>query len=225
MVYFVDGSFLEGNLYTEITHLVPQFTTDKIFALDWSGTNIKKESQTYLKSKESIQYAVIERIKSEQKYSVVMDDDDKGEIGDVVAFSVDERDRELNIDIYHCKYAMENTPGIRIKEFYEVCSQAQKSIKWMENTDEIFKHLVKRSQKRLKTRQVDRFEIGDEDKLDILRRRAKKDLKVKMKIFIVQPGLSLKLYKEDGDISRLLAVVESYLQETWAAKLFVYANT
>lgn len=224
MVYFVDGSFLEGNLYTEITHLVPQFTIDKIQALNWAGINIRKESQTYLKHTESIQYSIIQKIKGESKYSIIMDDDDKGEVGDIVAFNVNEVNHELDIDIFHCKYTNENTAGTRIKDFYEVCSQAQKSIKWMENTDEIFKHLSKRSQQRFKKHQVDRFEIGDEEKLDILRRRAKKDLKVKMNIFIVQPGLSKNQYSVDSDISRLLAVVESYLKETWNAKLFVYVN-
>jgi hypothetical protein len=153
-----------------------------------------------------------------------MDDDDKGEISDVVAFRIFEEQKLLIIELYHCKYSSEIVPGARVKDFYEVCGQAQRSMKWMENIEEIFKHLGRRSSDRNKLNGVDRFELGNEEQLDLLKRRAKKDLKVKMNIFIVQPGLSFGDYDEKGEISKLLAVVETYLKETWNAALRVIAN-
>jgi len=222
LVYFTDGSFMEGNLYTEILQVNPRFLMDNITALDWSKTDIRKESQTYLKERSSIQFAIIEMLKSEAKYEVIIDDDDKGEVADIVAFSIDKANRVLNVDLFHCKFSIDGKSGSRIDNFYAVCSQAQKSIKWMENTDLMFRQLLRRSEKRMRTKKVDRFELGDLDMLDILRRRAKKELK--LKIFIVQPGFSVRKYDEKGDISSLLAALESYLKETWDAPLKVYGN-
>jgi len=224
LIYFVDGSFLEGNLYTEITQLNPTFSIDNITGIDWAETNIRKESQTHLKEKLSIQYFMLERLKLDNKYSLIMDDDDKGEVADIVAFAVDRPNNVLNIDLYHCKYAIDGSVGQRIDNFYAVCSQAQKSIKWMENTEMLFKQLQRRSDRRFRLKQVDRFEKGDRELLDIYQRRAKKDLKVHMNIFIVQPALSVRTYDEKGDISSLLASVEAYLADTWSAPLKVIAN-
>ncbi|WP_426582725.1 DEAD/DEAH box helicase [Mucilaginibacter sp. R-33] len=225
LIYFADGSFLEGNLFTEVPSIIPAFDKDKIIGIDWTTADIRKESQTHLKDKASIQFLMLEKLKKEKNYEVIMDDDDKGEIADIVGLSVNNKEKTLNIDVYHCKYSVDGKAGTRIDNFYAVCSQAQKSIKWMENTDMIFKQLQKRSNQRLKIKGIDRFEKGDSDLLDLLKRRAKKDLKVKMNVYIVQPGLSITKYREDGDISKLLAAVESYLKETWNAPLTVYANS
>jgi len=225
LIYFTDGSFLEGNLYTEINNINPFFSSSQVIGLDWTGINIRKESQTYLKDSTTIQFFMLEKLKKEQAYDVLMDDDDKGEVADIVGFRVDNLSKTLNVDLYHCKFANEGTVGLRIDNFYAVCSQAQKSIKWMENTDMLFKQLLRRSEKRGRLKSVDRFEHGNEELLDILRRRAKKDLKIHMNVFIVQPGLSVPKYSESGDISSLLASVENYLKETWNASLKVYGNS
>lgn len=224
LIYFTDGSFLEGNLYTEVPSVIPAFDTKKIIPIDWGMTNLRKESQTIEKDKSSIQHFMIARLKEEQRYDIIMDDDDKGEVADIVAFSINNRDHILFVDTYHCKFAIEGKVGARIENFYAVCSQAQKSIKWMENPDMMFKHLLKRNNQRLRLTGVDRFEKGDVDMLDLLKRRARKDLKVVMNVFIVQPALSITRYSEQGDISKLLAAVESYLKETWNAELRVLAN-
>ena len=211
-------------LFTRITHLLPKFLQERVITDNWTGVNIKLESQGYTKKTDSVQYRVVQMMLSNPKYQIIIDDDDRGEIGDVLGFYADERQNILQLDIYHCKYSAELNPGARLKDFYEVCGQAQKSIKWMENTDEIFKHIIKRSQQRFNRNGVDRFEKGTEDELEILKRRARKDLKLRMNIFIVQPGLSKQLYDEEGDISKLLAVVQTYLQETWNASLSVISS-
>jgi hypothetical protein len=93
LIYFVDGSFLEGNLYTEITEVIPKFDIEKIMIHVWNDTKIKKESQSYLKEKDSIQYSILQKLKSEKEYDLLMDDDDKGEIGDIVGFEVYEEQK------------------------------------------------------------------------------------------------------------------------------------
>lgn len=224
LMYFIDGSFLEGNLYTEIHNVIPKFTVDKFDLHDWTKVNIQKESQTHEKFQDSIQYSMLQRLIKEDKHVLLMDDDDSGEIADIVGFKLFEEQKTLIIDLYHCKFSSEKKAGLRVKDFYEVCGQAQRSIKWMENIEEIFKHLSRRSADRFRRTGVNRFEVGDEILLDLFKRRAKKDLKVKMNIYIVQPGLSFGDYNEDSEISKLLAVVETYLKETWNADLIVIAN-
>ncbi len=220
-VFFVDGGFLEGNLHTVVKTTIPPFPKNLLTDLPFTGVDLKKESQTYLKRKDSIQYYVIDTLKKTKKFIVLLDDDDKGEIGDIVGFSVDEESRSLEMDIYHCKYSGSSDAGQRVKDFHEVCGQAQRSIKWMENTEEIFVHLLRRSDARMKLHGVDRFEVGTENDLEILKRRVKKDIRIKMSVHIVQPGLSKAKYDEKGDVSILLGVVENYLKETWNATLSV----
>src|SRR5690606_8247429 len=109
LIYYVDGSFQEGNQYTEITHVVPLFEKSKVIPVSWGSTNIRKESQTYLRKADSIQYHLIESLKAREQYSIIMDDDDKGEIADVVAFEVNHKNHTLTIDLFHCKYAIDGT--------------------------------------------------------------------------------------------------------------------
>ena len=53
----------------------------------------------------------------------------------------------IDVELYHCKYSHESTPGQRISDLYEVCGQAQKSISWMfssEKRTDLFTHLLRR---------------------------------------------------------------------------------
>ena len=56
---------------------------------DWVGVNIKNESQGNEKDNTSIQYCVIKKLK-EQNFDIIFDDDNAGEIADVIAIKVDE---------------------------------------------------------------------------------------------------------------------------------------
>ena len=224
LMYFVNGAFLEGNLFTQVHSVVPEFSYDHFEIFEWEGVNIRKESQTYEKFTDSIQYYIIQKLIQKNLYSLLMDDDDKGEIADVIGFKVIEDQRILQMDLYHCKYSSELRPGLRLEDIYEVCGQAQKSIKWMEDIEEIFKHLGRRNSDRIRKKGVTRFEIGDQNVLEILKRRAKRELKVTINVFIVQPGLSFSNYDLKSDISKLLAVVQTYLIETWNAKLKVIVS-
>jgi hypothetical protein len=132
IIWFADGSSLEGNQYAELRSPYPYYDSAKIQVWDWSGVNLRSESQGREKDQASIQARVIRELRAKD-YRVIMDDDGKGEIADVVAIRLDsDRDAptSIEVELYHCKYSHDAEPGQRIGDLYEVCGQAQKSIAW-----------------------------------------------------------------------------------------------
>lgn len=225
IIWFVDGSSLEGNKFTPLKIKYPPYDRQKINAWDWTGVELTKESQGVTREPDSIQFRVIEELKKKE-YDIIFDDDDAGEAADVVTIRVEEktqRERVIEVEFYHCKYS-KKTPGERVKDLYEVCGQAQKSIHWMETHEkqtELFTHLLRREPRRKKDGEASRFERGDRD--DLIRiREMSRVCPVRLKIFIVQPGLS----QENASNSQLelLSVTENYLMETYKLPFSVIAS-
>ena len=149
--------------------------------------------------------------KSAPDYDVVFNDDETNEAADVVAFKIAGDD--LLIHFFHCKYSQEATPGARLKDLYEVCGQAQKSVFWKGDVEHLFDHLRLRDEQWLARENVSRFEKGDPAKLDFIARKAP-FLNLAFRICIVQPGMARSQLK--GGHLDLLAVTELYLKETYA---------
>src|SRR5215216_4622969 len=225
IVWFVDGSSLEGTTFTPLKTKYEPYDTEKILAWTWDGIDLRKESQGVAKAKGTIQYRVIEELKKAD-YDVVFDDDGTGESADVVTIKVVQESvnkHRIDVEFYHCKYSKRD-PGQRIKDMYEVCGQAQKSIRWMyshEKQIELFSHLLRREPKKAKLRTATRFEVGDKDKLVTIREMARV-WPINLKIFIVQPGLS----KSGATVEQreLLSVTENHLMETYKLKFFAIAS-
>lgn len=217
-IWFVDGSSLEGNRYIKLKIGPDPYQREKIQTWDWSGTDIKKESQGFMKAKDSIQYRVITELK-QKHYDVLFDDDGSGEAADIVCITV--RKKKIIIEFYHCKFSLEATPGARIADLYTVCGQAQKSINWMENPTELFDHLLRREALRKNGKMISRFEQGNQDDLWKIK-EISRDIPIELKVFIVQPGLS----KSNASTAQLelLSVTETYLMETYQIPFEVIAN-
>jgi len=225
VIWFADGSSLEGNIYTPLKTKYAPYDANKIITWDWTGVNLAVESQGVAKQKDSIQYSVIQSLLA-RDYDVIFDDDDPGEAADIVAIKVSEENEKqkwIDVEFYHCKFSKE-IPGARIKDLYEVCGQAQKSIRWMERHDknvELFTHLLRREPKKGKRRNATRFEKGDQDEL--IRIRAMSEIwPIHLKIFIVQPGVSKE--KVSRDQLELLAVTENHLLETYILPFALIAS-
>ena len=216
--WFADGSSLTGVEHVALRSRPDLFPRDRIESWDWSGTNIRRESQGIERDAESVQYRVIAELKK-GKFTVIFDDDDSGEAADVVA--IRECENQIDVEFWHCKYAMADVAGFRIKELYELCGQAQNSIRWLENTRELFTHLLRRETRNFKGVEGSRLEIGVRS--DLLRIREKtENQRVSLRIFIVQPGLSKA--KASFEQLELLAVTENYLLETFAVPFAVIAS-
>ncbi len=222
VIWFVDGSSLEGNKFTPLKKNYPPYDREKIESWDWTGVDLTKESQGIGKKSDSVQFRVLDELKK-RDYDIIFDDDGKGEAADIVTIQFDEGRKAIDIEFYHCKFS-KPSPGKRIEDLYEVCGQAQKSIHWMESHDkqiELFAHLLRREPKRENNQEATRFERGNADDLFKIREMSHV-YPVRLKIFIVQPGLSQK--NATVEQLALLSVTENYLMETYMLPLKVIAS-
>jgi hypothetical protein len=214
-IWFANGSSLEGNLFTPLNSEYPPFDRSRIEAIDWSNVDMKTESMGMTKDPKSIQYRVVQHILATQDRDIVFDDDYSGEIADVVTIKakVEGTERVIDVDLYHCKYALKGEPRALVDDLYQVCGQAQKCVSWCypDKQVDFFSHLLRREPKRYEGNETSRFHKGTKkDLLEI--REMSKTGSVRARVFVVQPGLS----KKDASDSQLalLAVTENYLAET-----------
>lgn len=217
-IWFVDGSSLEGNSYTELNRTFDPYPRQEIEDWDWVGIDLKIESQRVAKITTSIQHHVISELKN-RDYEIIFDDDGAGEAADVV--TVRSSEESIEVEFYHCKYSSEKLAGGRIKDLYEVCGQAQKCIHWKEKPRDLFSHLLRREPKREKGQQASRFERGNENDLFQFREMSRV-IPINLSIFIVQPGLSKAAATDDQ--LELLSVTENYLMETFKLSFGVIAS-
>jgi hypothetical protein len=219
---FGDGSLL---IYSHLYALpdgvrVEPYPSDRIEVWDWSGTNIRTESQGSEKRADSVQRRVIETLLADgDAYDLVFDDDGAGEIADVVTLRVTEG--LVQVTLHHCKFSSADTPGARVKDLYEVCGQAQKSARWRDRPNRMFTHMLRREKLRLDKGQNSRFEHGNAAFLKRLK-ATWQDYRYEFDVRIIQPGLSRTAITEEG--LHLLAGVETYLLETRAMKLRVLGS-
>lgn len=222
MIWFENGACLMHEMLRPppVRQDDSPFDKDRIEAWDWSGTDLKKESQNIERREDSIQYRLIQELLDEDiGYDIVFDDDDRHEAADVVAVKVDGED--LIVHLFHCKFSSGSSAGHRVGDLYTVCGQAQRSVHWRDDPAKLMGHLRLREEGRLQKHEATRFERGDFALLAAIGRHAPR-LKPKFKIFVVQPGLS-KSQAETAQLE-LLAVTEHYLRETRAIELGVIAS-
>jgi superfamily II DNA or RNA helicase len=197
------------------------FNSGKIITWDWTGVDPTVESQTLQKLKQSIQRRTIDTLLSpgwDRTYQIVFDDDAPGECADVVGIAI--LKAKLIVDLFHCKHTKAE-PGQRIKDLYEVCGQAQRSIKWRDDIDRFLLHLLNREKRRVKKYGATRLERGDFKQLVGVRGEAR-GLSPEFRIFIVQPGISKAAVTPDQ--RELLSSTELYLNETRSIRFGVIAS-
>ncbi|RTL12477.1 MAG: DEAD/DEAH box helicase [Neisseriaceae bacterium] len=220
IIWFADESYLIETLYTKPRIQPPKFSSEKIIGLSWSGVSLNKESQgIFPYQQDSIQYYFIDRLKNQ--YEVIYDDDGRGEIADIIA--INDLETEIVIDLFHLKYAMGGIISNSISNFYEVCGQAIKSVKWKHiDSKAFFTHLLKRIVKIDKGKECSRIIKGTENDIDDLLNQAKYKKPVRFNISIVQPSLSKK--NASDDILILLGNTAHYLLDTANINLTVYSS-
>lgn len=219
-VWFADGAQLFGNLYVKLKNRPDIIHQDSIIGDNWTGVNIKKESQDiapYIQ--DSIQYYFIEKVKD--GFQIVYDDDGKGEIADIIG--INDTGDVIDIHLFHLKYALKGEVNNNIDNFYQVCGQAQKALKWKHKDGrEIFTHLFKRKTKTLNGNSCSRIIKGTEDDIENLLEQAKWTKAVRYHMYIVQPSLS-KANASD-DILLLLGNVQHCLATVGNIDLTIYAS-
>jgi len=208
IVRFADGSYLLGDVYCKAGGRRLIYDRALIDAWDWDGIDPSKESFVRQGSErtDSIQWRVLQNVlaDADAAYDVVFDDDGSGEVADVIAFKIS--DGQFVLHLFHCKFASSVGARFRIDDLYEVCGQAEKSIRWKRDAQKLFDHLRHRQTLR------PRFHRGDLRTLLQLK-NASEQSTVACRIHIVQPGLSRASASDDQ--LELLAATESYLRETF----------
>ena len=219
-IWFADGSQLFGNLYVKLKARPDTLSLNDIIVDSWLGVDISKESQDiapYIQ--DSIQYYFMNKIRND--FQFIYDDDGTGEIADIVA--INDNATFIDVHLYHLKYASGGTVNNSIDNFYQVCGQAQKSLKWKHKEGrEFFTHLFKRKTKKLAGNSCSRIVKGSEEDLENFLEQAKWTKAVKFHIYIVQPSLS-KANASD-DILLLLGNVQHTLYTIGNVPLKVYSS-
>jgi superfamily II DNA or RNA helicase len=209
-VLFEQQTVLEPDM-TLLTYneSVPPIALDKIKTYDWSGINLRTESWGIEKKADTVQARAVDYVLAQGDWDVVIDDDGSGEIADIVALKC--VGNVLHVNLVHCKFSSKGTAGARIKDLYEVCGQAQKSIQRRRNPEDMLRNLLRREARRRRTSGRNNFIVGDEAILNKLVEKSNY-LQHEFTVTIVQPGVSKAIIKPS--MLSLLAATESYVVET-----------
>lgn len=219
VIIYIDGSFSYNHLHVPTPKLNDFFDVSNIEVVDWSGTDIKVESMDQDVKKNSIQYKMFELIKND--YDLIFNDDASGEAADLIAIRQESRDT-IRLRLIHAKFSSSDKPGARIKDFYEVCGQAQKSIRWKHNGFEYLSNHIKAREALWQKDGYSRFLKGNMNDLNRLKKFSRFAPKFIFEVTIVQPGLSKS--KPSTDIIQLLGSTEDYLLKTSNAEFSVIAS-
>ncbi len=189
-IFFADGSSLCGTEYIELKTPPTLYDRSRIIGWNWQGVDLSVESQGVAPNlrTNSIQYHVVQRLINGD-YDIVYDDDNAGEIADVVTLK--QENNAIHVELFHLKFALSGKVTGRVGNFYEVCGQAQKSSNWKyKEPEEMFDHLLRRETKRDGAEECSRIQKGNHETLVKLLKLAKKKMPVMFSIYIVQPGAS-----------------------------------
>lgn len=223
LVRFVDLSELDGNLLIKPQSTQNFVLPDGVFEIwDWTGVDITKESiwKNGAERKDSIEWRTAQYF-IDGGFDIVFDDDSAGEAADLVCFK-EEKDH-IRLALIHCKFTRGTTPGERVEDVVEVCSQAIRSAKWKWKFKDLCRHIADR-EKRLAQGQsgrTTRFLKGQPSDLNKFS-KASRFKEIRPEIIIVQPGISETNYTLEQ--KAILAATHSYLKETIGVDLNVICS-
>lgn len=218
--FFANGAMLYANNLVELRNeAITLFPIEELIDYDWQGVTLSTESMDWPHKHDSIQYYMWQRINDQ--YELVFDDDGSGEVADIVGVNHDESN--IYVDLYHLKFAHDARTSQRIDNFYEVCGQAQKSLKWKNVEMNLFHRLIYRATHTAKGE--NRILKGSMELMQQLSQEAAISKRVRVNLHIVQPGFSKADAAASPDILQLLGVVKNYAFEVCNADLKVYCSS
>jgi hypothetical protein len=196
----------------------PRYSPDELDVADWTGVDLQREVQGPAHDPQSIQHRVIELLRVEAAWDVIIDDHGAGEAADVVLLRREEQ--ALHVCLVHCKGAGGPAPGARVGDLYEVCGQATKSYKARSDIQLVIRKLLRRESNRQQAGGTGFVVGGAADLLDLVHTARRLDPIVT--IVIAQPGLSRAAMTNPQ--AELLACTELYLSETYSSRLRVLCS-
>jgi len=218
-IIYADGTFSFNNFHIPTPKLNTFFDKGKPNIIDWSGIDIQVESLGKDNKTNSIQYKIAQLFKDE--YEIIFNDDASGEAADIVALRQESKD-SYKLHLIHCKFSSKPKPGSRINDFYALCGQAQKCIRWKHNGMEYLTNHIKKREEAWQKDKNTRFIKGNMRDLNKLKKFSRFATNFIFEVSIVQPGLSKKAISDD--IIQLLGSTEDYLLKTSGATFNVYCS-
>ncbi|MFA1705968.1 DEAD/DEAH box helicase [Mycobacterium intracellulare] len=194
------------------------FPSDGVETIDWTGIDIKRESQGPERDSKTIQYRAIEVLSAEDDWEVVIDDDGTGELADIVLMR--RADDALQVLLAHCKYSASPTPGARIDDLYDVCGQSMKMNRSKSMPELLTRRLLRRETQRQAAGTSGLIRGNIETLATLVREARYRSLSAT--VAIVQPGMSKSAASED--MRALLGATDRFLAETHGMKLRVIAS-
>ncbi len=189
-------------------------------AWDWAGIALNKESRGPSADPATIQGRTLDWLLAQSGAAVIVDDDGKGEVADLVALSTADGNY-LEITLFHCKYATGGTVGQRVGDLYELCGQAMRSAVWRRQPEEMLRRLIRRERHRIAQQRRSGLERGAvTDLVDLMHQLP--SLQPRLHVVLVQPGLSVSGFTNSQ--SELLGSTQTYLAETAAATMRVIGS-
>lgn len=193
----------------------------KVIAVDWSGIRTNVESWDYGSNPDSVQGKIIELIKPKNP-KILFFDDGAGEFADLIEFQVDVAKNNLEITLYHCKYAKQNAGGSTIESITELVQQSISSMLKLSSLQKsllTLKSRENRASRQGKTKFVDG--IGNMSDLDAIIKMLKK-FNVNLKVCLVQPSLSKSVLNDR--VRANLSNVASILKKTVGAETYFFIS-
>ncbi|MDL2226930.1 hypothetical protein LJB86_04670, partial [Deltaproteobacteria bacterium OttesenSCG-928-M10] len=217
IIQYVSGSFSYNCFLIKLPDFIGAYDTSQIEVWDWDGTTITKESMGKQRHEDSVQWRVAQDLMD--SYDILIDDDGPGEAADLVALKFNEN--KINITLIHCKYSSAKEAGARVKDLYELCGQAQKSIRWKESKfSKLYNHIKQRNDRW--GPDYTRFLKGGMPDLATIKRQSR-TMPIVLEVILVQPGLSRQ--SMSTDMQRILGCTEHYLLNTAKANLTVIGSS
>jgi superfamily II DNA or RNA helicase len=186
----------------------PAYRRELLKTIDWTGINIRNESQGRSRDQATVQAKAIEYVGGLASWDLVIDDDGAGEIADIVAMRID--GNKIHVNLVHCKFSHEDNPGARVIDLYEVCGQAQKSILRRRDPQLMIDRLISREKKRRRNGYSGLI-VGDDAMLQSVAEKIRL-LEPRFVITIVQPGVSKA--QVSAQQLELIAATERYIKDS-----------
>jgi hypothetical protein len=219
VLILTNGSEIKGTrLLAHADTLPTLFAANDIAILDWHNVPIRSESKWRrgVMRPESVQGRLIDTLLATLS-TFIFDDDDSGEVADVVEIIVNQQDALIRL--YHCKYSGGDEPSVRVGDLYEVCGQAIRSSKVVNYPAALLLRLEHRES--ILGGRPTRLERGTIGQLRKLRRQSDR-YRWRFEIAIVQPGLSRNALTPEA--ATILAAADTYVLEITGSRLKVYAS-
>lgn len=175
--YTADGGVLSGNEQSVSGLNAEPLDRNQLEAHDWTGVDIESELTDSQQGLSIFRRMTANLAASE--YDVVFSDHGSGEMSDFVCIKKD--NEALCFRLVHCKGSEKSFPGARVKDVYEVCGQAQKSVIWAD---------LGRILKRL-TPKIDALDFIRGSKETLMQLFGEADQRMRrFEVVVAQPGIS-----------------------------------